>query len=56
MASLTATGLERVRLVEQLRSAADIDLVTGVHNHRYLQERLRQEVARSARSHSRSPC
>jgi diguanylate cyclase (GGDEF)-like protein len=52
MASLTATGLERVRLVEQLRNAADIDLVTGVHNHRYLQERLRQEVARSARSHS----
>jgi diguanylate cyclase (GGDEF)-like protein len=52
MASLSATGLERVRLVEQLRSAADIDLVTGVHNHRYLQDRLRQEVARSARSHS----
>jgi diguanylate cyclase (GGDEF)-like protein len=52
MASLTATGLERVRLFEQLRSAADIDLVTGVRNHRYLQERLRQEVARSARSHS----
>jgi diguanylate cyclase (GGDEF)-like protein len=52
MARLTATGLERVRLFEQLRSAADTDLVTGVHNHRYLQERLRQEVARSARSHS----
>ncbi|MEA2676115.1 MAG: hypothetical protein QOJ81_256 [Chloroflexota bacterium] len=52
MARLTATGLERVRLFEQLRSAADTDLVTGVHNHRYLQERLRQEVARGARSHS----
>jgi diguanylate cyclase (GGDEF)-like protein len=52
MASLAATGLEKVRLVEQLRSAADMDLVTNVHNHRYLQERLRQEVARSARSHS----
>jgi len=52
MARLTATGLERVRLFEQLRSAADTDLVTGVHNHRYLQERLRQEVARAARSHS----
>jgi diguanylate cyclase (GGDEF)-like protein len=52
MASLTATGLERVRQVEQLRSAADIDLVTGVRSHRHLQERLRQEVARSARSHS----
>ncbi len=52
MASLAATGLEKVRVLEHLRSAADIDLVTGVHNHRYLQERLRQEVARSARSHS----
>ena len=52
MARLTATGLERVRLMEQLRSAADTDLVTGVHNHRYLQDRLRQEVARGARSHS----
>jgi diguanylate cyclase (GGDEF)-like protein len=52
MASLSATGLERVRLVEQLRGAADSDLVTGVHNHRYLQERLRQEVARAARQHS----
>ena len=39
-------------MLGQLRSAADMDLVTGVHNHRYLQERLRQEVARSVRSHS----
>ena len=52
MASLAAAGLEKVRVLGQLRSAADMDLVTGVHNHRYLQERLRQEVARSARSHS----
>jgi diguanylate cyclase (GGDEF)-like protein len=52
MASLAATGLEKIRLLHQLRSAADMDLVTGVSNHRYLQERLRQEVARSARSHS----
>ncbi len=52
MASLAATGLEKVRVLEQLRNAADMDLVSGVHNHRYLQERLRQEVARSARSHS----
>ncbi len=52
MAGLAATGVERVRAAEQLRNAADMDLVTGVHNHRYLQERLRQEVARSARSHS----
>jgi diguanylate cyclase (GGDEF)-like protein len=52
MANLAATGLEKVRVLEQLRNAADMDLVSGVHNHRYLQERLRQEVARSARSHS----
>ena len=52
MASLAATGLEKVRLLTQLRDAADMDLITEVHNHRYLQERLRQEVARSARSHS----
>ena len=51
MASLAATGLDRVRLFQQLQSAADIDLVTGLNNHRYLQERLRQEVARAARSH-----
>jgi diguanylate cyclase (GGDEF)-like protein len=52
MSSLAAAGLEKVRVLEQLRNAADMDLVTGVHNHRYLQERLRQEIARSARSHS----
>ncbi len=52
MASLAAAGLEKVRVLEKLRRAADMDLVTGVHNHRYLQERLRQEIARSARSHS----
>ena len=44
MASIAAAGMERVRVLEQLRSAADIDLVTGVQNHRYLQERLRQEI------------
>jgi diguanylate cyclase (GGDEF)-like protein len=52
MASLAATGMEKVRVLQQLRDAADVDLVSGVHNHRYLQERLRQEIARSARSHS----
>jgi diguanylate cyclase (GGDEF)-like protein len=52
MASSAAAGLENARLLEQLRHAADIDQVTGVHNHRYLQDRLRQEVARAARSRS----
>jgi diguanylate cyclase (GGDEF)-like protein len=52
MASTAAAGLENSRLLEQLRHAADIDQVTGVHNHRYLQDRLRQEVARAARNRS----
>jgi diguanylate cyclase (GGDEF)-like protein len=50
MASTAAAGLENVRLLEQLRHAADIDQVTSSHNHRYLQDRLRQEVARAARN------
>jgi diguanylate cyclase (GGDEF)-like protein len=52
MANQAATVLENARLMEQLRQAADIDQVTEVNNHRYLQERLKQECARSARSHS----
>jgi diguanylate cyclase (GGDEF)-like protein len=52
MAATAAAGLENARLLEQLRHAADIDQVTGSHNHRYLQERLRQEVARAARNRS----
>jgi diguanylate cyclase (GGDEF)-like protein len=52
MANQAATVLENARLMEQLRHAADIDQLTGVHNHRYLQERLKQECARSARSRS----
>jgi diguanylate cyclase (GGDEF)-like protein len=52
MANQVAVGLENVRLMEGLRQAADIDQVTGVNNHRYLQERLQQECARAARQHS----
>ena len=52
MAGSIAAGLENQRLLEQLRVAADVDQVTGVNNHRYLQDRLRQEVARAARSRS----
>jgi diguanylate cyclase (GGDEF)-like protein len=53
MVNQAAAVLENARLVEQLRQAADVDQVTGVNNHRYLQERLKQEVARSARNHGR---
>lgn len=53
VANQAGAVLENVRLLEQLRQAADIDQFTGVHNHRYLQERLGQEVARSTRSRSR---
>ena len=52
MANQAAAVLENVRLVDQLRMAADVDQVTGLNNHRYLQERLKQEASRSARSHS----
>ncbi|MBA2570554.1 MAG: GAF domain-containing protein, partial [Chloroflexi bacterium] len=38
MANQAGAVLENVRLLEQLRQAADIDQLTGVHNHRYLQE------------------
>jgi len=50
MANHAASALENARLLAQLRQAADIDQVTGVNNHRYLQERLKQEVARAGRT------
>lgn len=50
MASHAAAALQNVRLMSQLREAADIDQLTGVHNNRHLQERLTQEVARSTRA------
>ncbi len=50
MANHAAAALENARLMAALRTAADIDQVTGVTNHRYLQERLKQEVARSGRT------
>ncbi|MCY7417517.1 MAG: diguanylate cyclase, partial [Chloroflexi bacterium] len=52
MAGQAAVALQNVQLLRRLRAAADVDQVTGVNNHRYLQERLTQEVARSARSRS----
>lgn len=52
MANQVASALENVRLVRQLRDAAETDLVTGVYSHRHLQDRIRQEVARASRSRS----
>ena len=50
MANHAAAALENARLMARLRQAADIDQVTGVNNHRHLQERLKQEVARAGRT------
>jgi diguanylate cyclase (GGDEF)-like protein len=52
MANQAASALENARLVRQLRDAAETDLVTGVYSHRHLQDRIRQEVARTARAHA----
>src|SRR5205085_3084765 len=50
MANHAAAAIENAELMARLRQAADIDQVTGVNNHRYLQERLKQEVARAGRT------
>ncbi len=52
MANQAAAALENASLVRQLRDAAETDLVTGVYSHRHLQDRVRQETARAARTHS----
>lgn len=50
MANQAGTVLENARLLDHLRRVADVDQLTGVANHRYLQERLAQEVARASRT------
>jgi two-component system cell cycle response regulator len=52
MANQAAGALENASLVRQLRDAAETDPVTGVYSHRHLQDRIRQETARAARSGS----
>jgi diguanylate cyclase (GGDEF)-like protein len=52
MANQAAGALENASLVRQLRDAAETDTVTGVYSHRHLQDRIRQETARAARSGS----
>ncbi len=50
LANHAAAVLENASLLDRLRRAADLDQLTGLANHRQLQERLAQEVARSSRT------
>jgi diguanylate cyclase (GGDEF)-like protein len=50
MANQAAATLENASLVRQLRDAAETDLLTGVYNHRHLQDRVRHETARAGRT------
>ncbi len=51
MAHEAAMALENARLYATARSLADRDPLTGFFNHRYLQERLTEEVVRATRTH-----
>ena len=44
-------ALENARLYETARNLADRDPLTGFFNHRYLHERLSEEVVRAVRTH-----
>jgi diguanylate cyclase (GGDEF)-like protein len=50
MANEAAMALENARLYEEARALADRDPLTGFANHRYLHERLGEEVVRAQRS------
>lgn len=50
MANEAAMALENARLYDAARNLADRDPLTGFYNHRYLQERLGEEVVRAQRS------
>ncbi len=49
MGSLIGAALENARLYQRAKNAADRDPLTGLLNHRALQERLEQEIARARR-------
>lgn len=51
MAHEAAMALENARLYETARNLADRDPLTGFFNHRYLHERLSEEVVRAVRTH-----
>ncbi len=50
MANEAAMALENARLYEEARKLADRDPLTGFYNHRYLHERLGEEVVRTQRA------
>ena len=50
MANEAAVALENARLYEDARNLADRDQLTGYFNHRYLHERLGEELLRAQRS------
>jgi len=50
MANEAAMALENARLYEEARALADRDPLTGFYNHRYVHQRLAEEVGRSARA------
>ncbi len=50
MANEAAMALENARLYEEARSLADRDPLTNFYNHRYLHERLGEEILRARRA------
>ncbi|HVL54066.1 MAG TPA: sensor domain-containing diguanylate cyclase [Vitreimonas sp.] len=50
MANEASMALENARLYEEARTLADRDPLTGFYNHRYLHERLGEEIVRAHRS------
>jgi len=50
MSNEAAMALENARLYEDARNLADRDPLTGFYNHRFLHERLGEEVVRSQRA------
>jgi diguanylate cyclase (GGDEF)-like protein len=51
MALEAAMALENATLYETARAQADHDPLTGFYNHRYLHQRLTEEVVRAVRTH-----
>ena len=49
LAKVAALALQKYELIEQMRSLAITDDLTGIYNHRFFAERLSQEIARAMR-------